>query len=86
MPLLTDDDRTEFRTWANKARLPAPLPVNSRVRVRLGIAGVDDVPDGIQWCGWPRLNARAARSRSASPSPSPASTSELPRAQTGGNT
>jgi acyl dehydratase len=32
----------------NKVRFPSPLPVNSLVRVRLGIASVDDVPDGVQ--------------------------------------
>lgn len=32
----------------NKVRFPAPLPVDSRVRVRLGVAAVDDVPDGVQ--------------------------------------
>ncbi|WP_407689260.1 MaoC family dehydratase [Mycobacterium sp. HUMS_1102779] len=32
----------------NKVRFPAPLPVDSLVRVRLGIAAVEDVPDGVQ--------------------------------------
>ena len=32
----------------NKVRFPAPLPVDSRVRVRLSVAAVDDVPDGVQ--------------------------------------
>ena len=32
----------------NKVRFPAPLPVDSLVRVRLRIAAVEDVPDGVQ--------------------------------------
>jgi acyl dehydratase len=32
----------------NKVRFPAPLPVGSRVRMRATLAGVDDVPGGIQ--------------------------------------
>jgi len=32
----------------NKVRFPAPLPVDSLIRVRLGIASVEDVPDGVQ--------------------------------------
>ncbi|PIJ36158.1 dehydratase [Mycobacterium heckeshornense] len=32
----------------NKVRFPAPLPVDSLIRVRLGIAAVEDVPDGVQ--------------------------------------
>jgi acyl dehydratase len=32
----------------NKVRFPAPLPVDSLVRVRLGIAAVEDVPGGVQ--------------------------------------
>jgi acyl dehydratase len=32
----------------NKVRFPAPLPVDSLVRVRLGIAAVEDVPNGVQ--------------------------------------
>jgi acyl dehydratase len=32
----------------NKVRFPAPLPVGSNVRMRATLAGVDDVPGGIQ--------------------------------------
>ena len=32
----------------NKVRFPAPLPVDSLVRVRLGVAAVDDLPGGVQ--------------------------------------
>jgi acyl dehydratase len=32
----------------NKVRFPAPLPVGSKVRMRATLAGVDDVPGGIQ--------------------------------------
>jgi acyl dehydratase len=33
---------------ANKVRFPAPVPVNSRIRVRGEILEVDDVPGGVQ--------------------------------------
>jgi acyl dehydratase len=33
---------------ANKVRFPAPVPVDSRVRVRGEILEVDDVPGGVQ--------------------------------------
>jgi acyl dehydratase len=33
---------------ANKVRFPAPVPVDSRVRVGAEIIGVDDVPGGVQ--------------------------------------
>jgi acyl dehydratase len=32
----------------NKVRFPAPLPVNSRVRMRATLSSVDDVPGGVQ--------------------------------------
>jgi acyl dehydratase len=32
----------------NKVRFPAPLPVNSRVRMRAILSSVDDVPGGLQ--------------------------------------
>jgi acyl dehydratase len=32
----------------NKVRFPAPLPVDSRVRMRATLAAVDDVPGGVQ--------------------------------------
>jgi acyl dehydratase len=32
----------------NKVRFPAPLPVDSRVRMRATLSGVDDVPGGVQ--------------------------------------
>jgi acyl dehydratase len=32
----------------NKVRFPAPLPVGSRVRMRMRIASVEDVPGGAQ--------------------------------------
>jgi acyl dehydratase len=32
----------------NKFRFPAPLPVNSRVRMRATLSSVDDVPGGVQ--------------------------------------
>ena len=32
----------------NKVRFPAPLPVDSRVRMRATLASVDDVPGGVQ--------------------------------------
>jgi acyl dehydratase len=32
----------------NKVRFPAPLPVGDRVRMRLRIAGVDEIPGGAQ--------------------------------------
>jgi acyl dehydratase len=32
----------------NKVRLPAPLPVDSRVRMRATLSSVDDVPGGVQ--------------------------------------
>jgi acyl dehydratase len=31
-----------------KVRFPAPLPVNSRVRMRATLSSVDDVPGGVQ--------------------------------------
>lgn len=31
-----------------KVRFPAPLPVNSRVRMRATLAAIDDVPGGLQ--------------------------------------
>jgi acyl dehydratase len=33
---------------ANKVRFPSALPVGSKVRMRIELAGVDDVPGGIQ--------------------------------------
>jgi acyl dehydratase len=32
----------------NKVRFPAPLPVNSRVRMRATLSSVEDVPGGVQ--------------------------------------
>ena len=32
----------------NKVRFPAPLPVGSKVRMRMGIQSVDDIPGGAQ--------------------------------------
>jgi acyl dehydratase len=32
----------------NKVRFPAPLPVDSKVRMRATLASVDDVPGGVQ--------------------------------------
>ena len=32
----------------NKVRFPAPLPVGKKVRMRMGIQGVDDIPGGAQ--------------------------------------
>lgn len=32
----------------NKVRFPAPLPVGSKVRMRAELAGVQDIPGGIQ--------------------------------------
>ena len=32
----------------NKVRFPAPLPVGSKVRARLELTAVDDIPGGIQ--------------------------------------
>ena len=32
----------------NKVRFPAPLPVNSRVRMRATLSSVDDAPGGVQ--------------------------------------
>ena len=32
----------------NKVRFPAPLPVGSKVRMRMGIQAVDDIPAGAQ--------------------------------------
>ena len=32
----------------NKVRFPAPLPVGSKVRMRMGIQAVDDIPGGAQ--------------------------------------
>jgi acyl dehydratase len=32
----------------NKVRFPAPLPVDSRVRMRATLSSVDDVPGGVQ--------------------------------------
>jgi len=32
----------------NKVRFPAPLPVDSRVRMRATLSSVDDVPSGVQ--------------------------------------
>lgn len=32
----------------DKVRFPAPLPVGQKVRMRLSIVGVDDIPGGIQ--------------------------------------
>jgi acyl dehydratase len=32
----------------NKVRFPAPLPVDSRVRMRATLTSVDDVPGGVQ--------------------------------------
>ncbi|HEV2771080.1 MAG TPA: MaoC family dehydratase [Solirubrobacteraceae bacterium] len=31
-----------------KVRFPAPLPVGSRVRMRLGVDAVDEIPGGVQ--------------------------------------
>ena len=42
------DRRMGVNYGLNKVRFPAPLPVDSLVRVRLGIAAVEDVPDGVQ--------------------------------------
>jgi acyl dehydratase len=52
-PLMNDifevpNKRMGINYGLNKVRFPSPLPVNSLVRVRLGIASVDDVPDGVQ--------------------------------------
>ena len=33
---------------AEKIRFPAPLPVGKKVRMRLAIASVDDIPGGVQ--------------------------------------
>ena len=33
----------------NKVRFPAPLPVGSKVRMRMKLASVDDVPGGAQF-------------------------------------
>jgi acyl dehydratase len=33
---------------ANKIRFPSPLPVGSKVRMRLGVQAVDDIPGGVQ--------------------------------------
>jgi acyl dehydratase len=33
----------------NKVRFPAPLPVDSRVRMRATLSSVDDVPGGVQF-------------------------------------
>lgn len=35
----------------NKVRFPAPVPVGSRVRARLTIEAIEDIPDGaqVQW-------------------------------------
>ncbi len=33
----------------NKVRFPAPLPVGSKVRMRMKLAAVDDVPGGAQF-------------------------------------
>jgi acyl dehydratase len=32
----------------NKVRFPAPLPVGSKVRMRMGLQAVDDIPGGAQ--------------------------------------
>jgi acyl dehydratase len=32
----------------NKVRFPAPVPVNSRVRASARVAGLTDVPGGVQ--------------------------------------
>jgi len=32
----------------NKVRFPAPLPVGSKVRMRVAMSSVDDIPGGIQ--------------------------------------
>jgi acyl dehydratase len=32
----------------NKVRFPAPVPVGSRVRARVELLSVDDVPGGVQ--------------------------------------
>jgi len=42
------DKRMGVNYGLNKVRFPAPLPVDSLVRVRLRIAAVEDVPDGVQ--------------------------------------
>lgn len=36
----------------NRVRFPAPVPVNSRVRGRLTLAGVQDLPDGAAQLTW----------------------------------
>jgi acyl dehydratase len=33
----------------NRVRFPAPLPVGSRVRMRMKLVGVDDIPGGAQF-------------------------------------
>jgi acyl dehydratase len=32
----------------NRVRFPAPLPVGSKVRMRMKLASVEDVPNGVQ--------------------------------------
>ncbi|CAN5273368.1 MaoC family dehydratase [soil metagenome] len=52
-PLMKSTYRVEGATRAvnyglNKVRFAAPVPVNSRVRVRVALQSVDDVPGGVQ--------------------------------------
>ena len=52
----------------NKVRFPAPVPVGSRIRARVTVASVDDVPGGEQMVVSRRSSARVATSPSAWPS------------------
>ena len=52
-PLMKGTYRIEGATMAvnyglNKVRFAAPVPVGSRVRVRVSLSSVDDIPNGVQ--------------------------------------
>ena len=42
------DVRMGVNYGLNKVRFPAPVPVGSRVRVRMTLLSVEDIPDGAQ--------------------------------------
>lgn len=48
VPLDVGDPKMAINYGLEKVRFPAPVPVGSRIRGRIGIVSVSDVPGGIQ--------------------------------------
>lgn len=48
VPLEVGDPKMAINYGLEKVRFPAPVPVGSRVRARVSLAGVSDVEGGIQ--------------------------------------